>query len=171
MKMFPDKFEAQFYDDGKGVVTVFVDDKQIGHPLSDNNYIDDGYRYHDVLHFANAVILEWSPVTRWLLNIQRNHDPIIRKKEDGKAAIKLEEQIAALMFELYTTSDIKPLCINDLYMSIVLYQVRNLEVNKCTAFDWKKAFFTGIKLINKLHKNRGGTIVADCKNKNIFYYK
>ena len=35
---------------------------QVGDRIDDNTEIDDGYRFHDVLHLANAAYLGWSPV-------------------------------------------------------------------------------------------------------------
>jgi hypothetical protein len=43
----------------------------IGDPLTDNIADRDGYRFHDVFHFANAAILHWSPVMRALVRHKR----------------------------------------------------------------------------------------------------
>jgi hypothetical protein len=39
----------------------------IGDPLTDNIRDPDGYRFHDVFHFARAAILHWSPTFRALI--------------------------------------------------------------------------------------------------------
>src|SRR5690606_30615403 len=41
---------------------IFRDGKPIGDPLTDNAYVDDGYRYHDAFHLAYVAVLGWSPV-------------------------------------------------------------------------------------------------------------
>ena len=48
----PRRFIVTIRDDGSGVVDTFRDGVRLGNRLSDNHYIDDGYRYHDVFHFA-----------------------------------------------------------------------------------------------------------------------
>ena len=40
---------------------------QLGDPLDDNAAIDDGYRYHDIIHLGHAAVLGWSPVLRALM--------------------------------------------------------------------------------------------------------
>ena len=36
---------------------AFINKKQIGNDLTDNSYISDGYRFHDVFHFSYKNIL------------------------------------------------------------------------------------------------------------------
>ena len=33
---------------------------QLGNDLGDNAAVEDGYRYHDVIHLAHATVLGWS---------------------------------------------------------------------------------------------------------------
>ena len=79
-------------------MTVFVDGVQMGAPLTDNGYLPDGYRFHDVFHLACAAVLGWSPVVRKLLNRKRRSNPQIDEVEDGGRAIATEEGISALVF-------------------------------------------------------------------------
>lgn len=44
---------------------------QIGDDLTDMNYDDDGYRFHDVFHLTYAALLGWSPVSRALFGVKR----------------------------------------------------------------------------------------------------
>ncbi len=53
--------------EGKPLITLTVNGKAVGNALTDNSYNDDGYRFHDVFHFAHAAILGWSPVVRRIL--------------------------------------------------------------------------------------------------------
>ncbi len=46
----------------------------IGDPLTDNILNPDGYRFHDVFHFAHAAILHWSPTFRALIKHKRKSD-------------------------------------------------------------------------------------------------
>ena len=49
---------------------ILIDGEPFGAELMDNSYLPDGYRFHDVFHFAYAAMLGWSPVTRRLLKTQ-----------------------------------------------------------------------------------------------------
>ncbi len=72
-------------------------------PLTDNAYIEDGYRYHDVFHFAYAAVLAWSPVTRGLLDCKRRSDPTsIRSTMAGRAGVT-EEGISQLVYQYAKT--------------------------------------------------------------------
>src|SRR5665811_1983534 len=50
------------FDSSTPKVTMFLDGDPFGASLTDNQYIDDGYRYHDIFHLAYMAILGWSPV-------------------------------------------------------------------------------------------------------------
>ena len=49
----------------------------IGNPLTDNILDPDGYRFHDVFHFAHAAVLHWSPTFRALIKHKRKSDTVI----------------------------------------------------------------------------------------------
>ena len=70
----------------------------IGHPLTDNIILPDGYRFHDVFHFAHAAILHWSPTFRALINQKRKSDPKVDEVQDGGRAIVVEEGLTAWLF-------------------------------------------------------------------------
>ena len=40
-------------------VQITLNDVVIGDALTDNAHIDDGYRFHDIFHFAYAAVLGW----------------------------------------------------------------------------------------------------------------
>lgn len=63
----PRQFEVELIDvevDARQRVRVLIDGKPFGAELTDNAYDSDGYRFHDVFHFAYAAVLGWSPTTR-----------------------------------------------------------------------------------------------------------
>ena len=70
----------------------------IGEPLMDNIRDPDGYRFHDVFHFAHAAILHWSPTFRALIKQKRKSDPKFDEAEDGGRAIVVEEGLTAWIF-------------------------------------------------------------------------
>lgn len=77
-----------------GVPTVVLTNELRGeateHPLADNAYEYNGYRFHDVLHFVFAACLGWSPVLRKVLRrreqIVNRTQPVMGDLEDGGRA-------------------------------------------------------------------------------------
>ena len=70
----------------------------VGDPLTDNIRDPDGYRFHDVFHFAHAAILHWSPTFRALLKQKRKSNPKVDEAQDGGRAIVVEEGLTAWVF-------------------------------------------------------------------------
>ena len=77
---------------------VIPDRQQLGDPLTDNSYDDDGYRFHDVMHLANMAVMGWSPVIRSLLKRKRKSQPKVDEVEDGARAVILEELVVAFVY-------------------------------------------------------------------------
>jgi hypothetical protein len=50
---------------------MYFGGKPLGDDLTDNAYVDDGYRFHDVIHLALIAHLGWSPVVRGLMRRKR----------------------------------------------------------------------------------------------------
>ena len=57
----PRHFEIKVTERKSGQSYLQWNDVFIGDPLTDNILDPDGYRFHDVFHFAHAAILHWSP--------------------------------------------------------------------------------------------------------------
>jgi hypothetical protein len=57
--------------DGRPVTVVRADGVALGDPLTDAAHVADYYRLHDVFHLSYATLLDWSPVTRALLQRKR----------------------------------------------------------------------------------------------------
>lgn len=132
----------------------------VGDPLTDNAYHDDGYRFHDALHFAFAAKLGWSPVLRKLLKRKRKSRKILDEVEDGARAAALEEMIAALIGEyalrhrfLDGTSTVDW----DL-LRMAKRLTTNLRVGVRTEAEWEDAIVTGIHVWKQLRDARGGTV-------------
>ena len=100
---FPDEFEVEFIpyiEKDKNLVKI-VDKRNgelIGDPLTDNNYEDDGYRFHDIFHFGYLANLGWSPVIRKLMKNKRKSNKEIDENEDGARAQIIEELISLLIY-------------------------------------------------------------------------
>jgi NTP pyrophosphatase (non-canonical NTP hydrolase) len=88
-------FESK--EDNRAYMKILPHGAQLGDPLTDNAYDDDGYRFHDVMHLANLAVLGWSPVIRSLLKCKRKSQPKIDEVEDGARAWIIEELVVAFV--------------------------------------------------------------------------
>ncbi|MEM1169236.1 MAG: nucleoside triphosphate pyrophosphohydrolase family protein [Cyanobacteria bacterium P01_H01_bin.35] len=124
---------------------AFVDGKQIGNDLTDNSYVSDGYRFHDIFHFSYAAILGWSPVTRSNLGRKRKSDSLIDEVEDGGRAIAIEEGISALVFSYAKNHTFMEgiSTIDYQLLKTIKNMTIHLEVSKKSLGDWEKAIIMG----------------------------
>ncbi len=159
----PRKFMVSMVDNGQGVVEVFYDGVRIGNRLSDNHYIEDGYRFHDLFHFSNAAVLGWSPITRWMLKCKRKSDPRTDEVEDGGRAIAIEEGISAMVFSYAEQHNFLA---NNRWVSTDLLRTikgmtSHLEVSRCTMGDWEKAIHTGFDTWRTVRDGGAASLVVD----------
>jgi len=150
-------------------VRGFVGAQQIGDPLTDNAYVNDGYRFHDVFHFGYAAVLGWSPVTRAFLKRKRKSNKRVDNVEDGGRAIAVEEGIAAFVFEY--ARDHKWLegatRVDSDLLKMIKTATRHLEVSECTASEWERAILTGFDAWRVIDKNQGGWVRVDLDRRTI----
>jgi NTP pyrophosphatase (non-canonical NTP hydrolase) len=169
-EQLPRHFAVEFKTEGEKL-RLYRDGKRIGDPLTDNVRVADGYRYHDVFHFAYAAVLGWSPVSRALLKCKRRSDRDVDRNEDGGRAIVTEEGISQLvyqeakrrkMFRAATHVD-----------GDILRTIRNMasdfEVSVRTMGDWERAILIGFDVWNSLHENGGGIVTVDLNKGTMFY--
>jgi NTP pyrophosphatase (non-canonical NTP hydrolase) len=100
----PRQFEVELADvegEDRQRVRVSIDGVLFGGELTDNAYDPDGYRFHDVFHFAYAAVLGWSPITRALLRRKRKSRPLLDEVEDGGRAAVIEEGVAASLSTMH----------------------------------------------------------------------
>jgi NTP pyrophosphatase (non-canonical NTP hydrolase) len=170
----PRQFSVVFTEkiiDNSVQIKVQINGIFIGDGLDDNAHVDDGYRYHDIFHFAYATILGWSPVVRALLRRKRKSRSDIDRIEDGARAIFLEEAIAVFVFnQANERGHYKEL--NSISMDLlktIKKLSENLEVNRCTAKQWQNAIFKGYEMFHLLKENHGGTITLDLDAKSLTF--
>ena len=65
----PSTFRIEIRERASGQSYIRWNGVFIGDPLTDNIEDTDGYRFHDVFHFAHAAVLHWSPTFRSLIRI------------------------------------------------------------------------------------------------------
>jgi NTP pyrophosphatase (non-canonical NTP hydrolase) len=176
---FPRQFEIAFLTVGKGHSRMYMNGRQIGDELTDNSYDDDGYRFHDVLHLANAAILGWSPVLRAVLGIKRKYDPRIDEVEDGARATIVEEAIVKVIHSegarlaghpaervqfFSQRSDI-----TFRFLNLIQTFVIGLEVEKSKYWEWEDAIMAGHKVFYELNQEEQGTVTVDLDTRTITF--
>lgn len=152
-------------------VQILVNGVVIGDDLTDNAYDSDGYRFHDIFHFAFAAVLGWSPITRKLLSKKRKSQPQLDEVEDGGRAAVIEEGVVALAFD-YARNHRFLRGISTLdsqLLRTIQDMTSHLEVNRCTTREWEQAILQGFKVWREVHSANGGTVGIDLDARNISF--
>ncbi len=167
----PEHFEIRITQRKSGQSYLQWNGVFVGDPLTDNILDPDGYRFHDVFHFAHAAILHWSPTFRALIKQKRKSDPKYDEAQDGGRAIVVEEGLTAWIFS----------CAKDLsffegqenlsfdLLKTVNQFVRGYEVEACPLKLWEHAILQGYKVFRKVRDNNGGIVVGDRNARSITY--
>lgn len=162
----PRRFEVELVDCDGGVrrrVRVVIDGEPFGSELTDNAYDPDGYRFHDVFHFAYAAVLGWSPVTRSLIRRKRKSRPLLDEVEDGGRAAVIEEGVAALAFD-YARRHRMLDGVGSLDFQLlrtIKDMTSHLEVRLRTTGEWEQAILQGFEVWRAVHAAGGGRIAVD----------
>lgn len=173
-EQIPRKFIIQFKEiskNNKTLVKILMNDVQIGDPITDNSYDDDGYRYHDAFHFAYAAVLGWSPVVRSFLKRKRKSSSLVDEIEDGARAMIIEEAISASVYTQARNHDLfKGIDVLDYeLLKTIKLLVQGFEVEVCTLTEWQKAILDGYLVFNLLVKHKGGYLKIDITKREIKY--
>ena len=135
----------------------------IGDPLTDNIAGPDGYRFHDVFHFAYAAVLHWSPVIRALVKHKRKSRPDYDETQDSARAIVVEEGLTAWIFtrakELNFFEGQERISLG--MLKIIGEFVTGYEVSKCPLKLWERAILEGYEVFRQLRAAQGGWIIGD----------
>lgn len=173
----PLSFRYQFQygtrTDGKPAVALSDErGKQIGDLLTDNSYEDDGYRFHDVMHFAFVAILGWSPVARKVLDKKRRTDPRTDEVEDGGRAAVIDEAIVAMVFD-YIQHDLQATKgmtrIDSETLRGIRALTRGFEVHSRTELQWEEAILKGLDVWRRVEANDGGIVIGDFATRTFKY--
>lgn len=170
-RSFEIKLLTEIASPGQEKVRMYLNGKEVGDPLTDNAYHNDGYRFHDVFHWAYVAHLGWSPVIRKLLSCKRKDDTKIDEVEDGARARIIEEAISALVFnaaEDYAFFEGGSTVDNRILRDIKSL-TEHLEVCKRTPAQWERAILSGFKVWREVNKAGNGLIHGDVE-KQVFNY-
>jgi len=169
-EQLPRHFAVEFrMEDGR--LRLHRDGEVLGDPLTDNAYVEDGYRFHDVFHFAYAAVLAWSPVTRGLLDCKRRSDEDVDRVDDGGRAGVTEEGISQLVYQYAKTRDMLRGAteVDQWILRTIQHMTADFEVARRTPADWERAILAGFEVWDNLYKNGGGTLTVDLIKGSIFY--
>ena len=170
-EQLPREFRIRVNQRGSGKSYLQWNGVFIGDPLTDNIADRDGYRFHDVFHFAYAAILHWSPVMRALIKHKRKSNPKFDEEQDSGRAIVVEEGVAAWIFsrakELNFFENQEKVSLG--ILKTIGEFVSGYEVEKCPLKLWEKAILEGYAVFRELKANQGGWIIGDREQRTIKY--
>lgn len=170
-EQLPREFRIRVNQRGSGKSYLRWNGVFIGDPLTDNIADRDGYRFHDVFHFANAAILHWSPVMRALIKHKRKSNPKFDEEQDSGRAIVVEEGVAAWIFsrakELNFFENQEKVSLG--ILKTIGEFVSGYEVEKCPLKLWEKAILEGYAVFRQLKANQGGWIIGNREQRTIKY--
>ncbi|MFE8603351.1 pyrophosphatase [Archangium violaceum] len=159
----PHLFTVDFIERGtpeKPQILLRYKDINIGDRITDNIADPDGYRYHDIFHFAYAVYLGWSPVLRSLLRSKRKSDRFADENQDGARAAIIEEAISAIVFSRAKRvgffNDIRQVDY-DLLKSIQEF-TKGYEVAAVPVWQWEEAILEGFRAFRQLNELKSGRV-------------
>ncbi len=173
-EQLPRKLEIEFRERSQGeqrIVILRCNGINFGNRLTDNIADPDGYRYHDIFHFAYAVHLGWSPVVRALLKCKRKSDPKIDEAQDGARAAIVEEAVSAIAFSrgkqlgLFDGLD----HVDYDLLKMVSEFVEGYEVDRIPLWQWEVAILQGFTVFRQLRHTRGGRVTLDLERRELKY--
>jgi NTP pyrophosphatase (non-canonical NTP hydrolase) len=183
-QVFPLKFDITFVETRRGRLQMFYQGRSLGDELDDNSELDDGYRFHDVLHLANAAILGWSPVLRSLMGLKRKFSPKIDNAQDGARARIVEEAIVkavhseaqrAARSEGLTPEEARRRLFSDKsqikheFLKLIKTFAEKLEAEENQLWEWQRAIVEGHKLYSQLMDEKQGTVTVDLTNRSVSF--
>lgn len=170
-EQIPREFEIHITQRKSGQSYLMWKGVFIGSPLTDNIRNPDGYRFHDVFHFAHAAVLHWSPTFRALIKQKRKSDPVFDEAQDGGRAIVVEEGLTAWLF-----SYSKGLNYFDGHNGVSFDALKTIqkfvhgyEVEQCPLKLWEDAILQGYSVFREVRKNNGGVIIGNRTDRKISY--
>jgi len=170
-EQLPRNFEIEITQRADGRSYLRWNNVFIGDPLSDNIGDPDGYRFHDVFHFANTAILHWSPTFRALIKHKRKSQKDTDEAQDSGRAIVVDEGVSAYIFSyaksLNFFEDQSGVSF-DLLKTIQNF-VKGYEVEQCPLHLWENAIKQGYEVFRQVRKNEGGIVIGDRKERTLKY--
>lgn len=171
-QQLPQRFEIVIDQRGKSPRSYLkMNGVFVGDPLTDNILDPDGYRFHDVFHFAHAAILHWSPTFRALIKHKRKDDPAVDEAQDSGRAIVVEEGLTAWVFS--RAKDLGFFAgqhgVSFDLLKTVQQFVAGYEVDACPLSLWEIAILKGYEMFRQVKQNSGGVVTGDRAARTVSY--
>lgn len=173
-EQLPRRLQVDFLERARGThraVILLCNDINFGDRLTDNIEDPDGYRYHDIFHFAYAVHLGWSPVVRALMRSKRKSNSKVDEAQDGARAGIIEEAVSAIVFsrakqlKFFDGLDHVDL---DLLKTVNEF-VEGFEVETIPLWQWEIAILDGYRVFRSLCAGPGGRVTLDLGTRQLTY--
>lgn len=173
-EQLPRQLQVDFLERTRGnqrAVILRCNDINFGDRLTDNIEDPDGYRFHDIFHFAYVVHLGWSPVVRALMRAKRKSDSKVDEAQDGARACIIEEAVSAIVFsrakqlKFFEGLDHVDL---DLLKTVKEF-VEGFEVEVVPLWQWETAILDGYRVFRALCAGYGGRVTLDMGRRQLIY--
>ena len=170
-EQLPRTFKIRVNQRGSGRSYLQWNGVFVGDPLTDNIADLDGYRFHDVFHFAYSAILHWSPVMRALIKHKRKSKPDYDEAQDSGRAIVVEEGLTAWIFtrakelNFFEGQDRVSLGM----LKTIGEFVTGYEVSQCPLKLWEQAILEGYGVFRQIRAAEGGWVIGDRALRTIRY--
>jgi hypothetical protein len=140
-----------------------LDGTQIGDTVDDNEYEQDDYRFHDVLHVMLLAHFRWSPVFRKLLGLKRKSNPEVDRVEDGAKARDIEEALCRWIFVYLEDNNFLEgaSAMDTSFLTGLRSFCRGREIVNIPERAWERAIFNAAQVIRQLQRVQRGYIVVD----------
>lgn len=177
VEQLPEELTVYFYNKDDEISYIVINSILLGDPLDDNAKEEDGYRYHDGIHFVIYALLGWSPVWRGFLRRKRKEKLHPQDKtdqaEDGARARIVEEMIVKLIHSYFEKikGNIRKGSVSSNLLNTIEMLSEGLEIENTTYAQWERIIIRSQKIYRKLVENKGGKLIIDLKNKKIEYKK
>lgn len=136
---------------------------QVGDVVDDNEYKEDHYRFHDIIHIGMMACLRWSPVFRKLLSKKRKNDSTIDRVEDGAKARDIEEALSVLIFDYFEQNDFleSATSIDTNFLCGLRTIAGKREIAGITEKQWEDLMMQSARAIREMIKAKQGVLIAD----------
>ena len=157
---------------GRPTVVLRCNGLNLGDRLTDNIRDADGYRFHDVFHFAHIVHLGSSPVARGFFRCKRKSSPGVDEAEDGARAAILEEAVSAIVFGRARQLNFFERASRVDYdlLKTVRGLVVGYEVDEVPMWQWETAILDGYRVFRELRRNGGGRLRVNIEDRSLNYW-
>ena len=173
-EQLPRVLQIDFLEQARGTnraVILRCNGINFGDRLTDNIEDPDGYRFHDIFHFAYAVHLGWSPIVRALMRTKRKSNSKIDEAQDGARAGVIEEAVSAIVFsrakrlKFFQGLDQVDF---DLLKTVKEF-VEGFEVETVPLWQWETAILDGYRVFLALLGGPGGRVTLDLGARRLTY--